>query len=427
MELPDTLKRTYLALSPQYQSASVRISAVKVGEDFQLLRGSIRFLREKAEPDQRLDYGALLLEKRTVSPEQAMSLIDEIASPTGQVLKGFNFKVDGRMKFNLGRVQALYPPSLPDPVGSFRFDRWPARTFVLVAQSTMLSDPPGPFVKPELPLVVEPRSQIGEWIGVDYQQSGLIQGLIIIMPDYRVCIRQVRFEELDAAVEIESNPDLFDESKLNVRATQGYSGRYDELPIKRVNGTCRVTMPRLPTAFHFFATDKETGDVLDWAQVYPAWTNLPTEIVFAIPGQQIVRIIDQGETETVEFKETIGDGFTTIQSVVAFANTSGGQILVGVKDNSSITGTDPILDEKRTREWIEARCDPPISVAFSSVEMSGVKILTVQVPKGSNRPYQHRDNGIFYVRRGATDRPARRSEMDELYKRQPGYQQPGFG
>lgn len=52
----------------------------------------------------------------------------------------------------------------------------------------------------------------------------------------------------------------------------------------------------------------------------------------------IKELIKNGESKTLEFKENITDGL--INSVVAFANTTGGKILIGISDNGDVKGID---------------------------------------------------------------------------------------
>ena len=51
-------------------------------------------------------------------------------------------------------------------------------------------------------------------------------------------------------------------------------------------------------------------------------------------------IIQQGESKTVEFKEVLPEGEKIAKSVIAFANSSGGRIFVGVRADGAITGID---------------------------------------------------------------------------------------
>ncbi|RLD81534.1 MAG: ATP-binding protein, partial [Bacteroidetes bacterium] len=49
-------------------------------------------------------------------------------------------------------------------------------------------------------------------------------------------------------------------------------------------------------------------------------------------------LIKQGENQYQDFKFVINDSKKIARSLVAFANTDGGRLLVGIKDNGNITG-----------------------------------------------------------------------------------------
>lgn len=53
---------------------------------------------------------------------------------------------------------------------------------------------------------------------------------------------------------------------------------------------------------------------------------------------KITRLIASGESETLDFKQTISDASKIAKTLVAFANNKGGTLLIGVRDNGSISG-----------------------------------------------------------------------------------------
>jgi predicted HTH transcriptional regulator len=52
----------------------------------------------------------------------------------------------------------------------------------------------------------------------------------------------------------------------------------------------------------------------------------------------IKNLIKQGEHQQLDFKFEITDSKKIARSLVAFANTDGGKLLIGVKDNGAIAG-----------------------------------------------------------------------------------------
>jgi ATP-dependent DNA helicase RecG len=124
-------------------------------------------------------------------------------------------------------------------------------------------------------------------------------------------------------------------------------------------------------------------------------------------------MIDKGENVNVEFKKELSSE-EFLETVVAFANTSGGIIFLGVDDNCRIKGFKEDVKAKII-DLIADHCDPPIGVQIDSgVLIQGTPITLVKVPEGTNKPYTLKDRGIF-VRRGSSDRQIKRTELDDIY------------
>ena len=64
--------------------------------------------------------------------------------------------------------------------------------------------------------------------------------------------------------------------------------------------------------------------------------------------EQIKQLIEQGENSAVEFKSSEVRPESLAREIVAFANSSGGTILIGVEDSGKITG----VDQHQTETWV---------------------------------------------------------------------------
>lgn len=104
--------------------------------------------------------------------------------------------------------------------------------------------------------------------------------------------------------------------------------------------------------------------------------------------RKLREVIELGETDTVEFKRRFSDFDKIAKEIIAFANTRGGVILVGVDDDGTIVGVD---SEKHEIELIttaaEFYCDPAIDLDIEVVEIDGVDVLAVTVPESSFKPH----------------------------------------
>jgi predicted HTH transcriptional regulator len=105
---------------------------------------------------------------------------------------------------------------------------------------------------------------------------------------------------------------------------------------------------------------------------------------------ELLRLIDAGEGVNIEFKRLVHSPEKIAKSIVAFANTSGGVILIGVDDDKRIVGVD---SEKETVEILyEAStrfCDPPVQFETDVVAFKGRDVLAVIIEESDEKPHYH--------------------------------------
>jgi ATP-dependent DNA helicase RecG len=126
-------------------------------------------------------------------------------------------------------------------------------------------------------------------------------------------------------------------------------------------------------------------------------------------------ILQQGENSSVEFKESGVRPESVAREIVAFANSTGGVIVIGVADSGSIVGLDTT---RNFEEWVmniaRTSVTPALSVLYEQVEIEGKKLGVITVPKGADKPYQTGDK--YLVRVGSTNRIATQAELMRLFQ-----------
>ena len=126
----------------------------------------------------------------------------------------------------------------------------------------------------------------------------------------------------------------------------------------------------------------------------------------------IRRTIRGGEGPRVEFKAQ----FTTSldREIAALANGSGGDILIGVADDSTIAGLakNPQRLEERVMGLCRTNIQPPITPTVKTISFPEGVIMIVNVAEGGQKPYTAK--GICYVRAGSTTRRAHPEELRAL-------------
>jgi predicted HTH transcriptional regulator len=97
--------------------------------------------------------------------------------------------------------------------------------------------------------------------------------------------------------------------------------------------------------------------------------------------------IAAGEGDRLEFKKTITHLHKIARTLVSFANTRGGTILVGVRDDGTITGIDPEEEKHSLQQAAEFYCQPPVRVIFKETEHEDLTVLKAIVPESSQKPH----------------------------------------
>ena len=126
--------------------------------------------------------------------------------------------------------------------------------------------------------------------------------------------------------------------------------------------------------------------------------------------------ISKDENLHTEFKESLPDNETLAKSIVCFANTDGGQLIIGIRNSGDIVGVEDSDEAARRIDDIAFnRCEPPISILPETVNVNGKIALIINVPKGEQRPYRTK-SGLYYIRSGNRCRQASWEEVRRLYQ-----------
>jgi len=130
--------------------------------------------------------------------------------------------------------------------------------------------------------------------------------------------------------------------------------------------------------------------------------------------------IQLGESKILELKSELPQHDQIAKTIAAFANTSGGKLVVGVDNDRQVVGVneDDILGlQDRIASIIYNRCYPAILPEIYTANLEGKLVLVVEVFRGNLLPYylksEGKNNGT-YLRIGATNRKADLEHVLEL-------------
>lgn len=128
----------------------------------------------------------------------------------------------------------------------------------------------------------------------------------------------------------------------------------------------------------------------------------------------LLRIIKKGEDSQTQFKERIDSIDALAAEICAFANTQGGNIIIGVTDNGEAFGVDNINRLNQTiSNAASAKLEPPINVITENILCDDKLIVVINVPRGDNKPYAANKTD-YWVKVGADKRRATREELRRL-------------
>lgn len=133
-------------------------------------------------------------------------------------------------------------------------------------------------------------------------------------------------------------------------------------------------------------------------------------------SEELFNLIKLGEDSQNQFKENFTSPDALAAEIVAFANTRGGRIVVGVTDRGEIKGlTGPQVSSlnQMISNVCSQKVDPNLAVTTENVANEGRTIVLINVPMGPNKFYMANGSDVW-VKVGADKRRAKREEMQRL-------------
>ena len=104
------------------------------------------------------------------------------------------------------------------------------------------------------------------------------------------------------------------------------------------------------------------------------------------PADYIQRLISEGEHVHQDFKFEISDARKIAKSISAFANTEGGRLLVGVKDNGKIAGVRSEEEIYMIEAAAQRYCQPPVDLHTYIYKVEGKDVLEVVIDENPRKP-----------------------------------------
>ncbi len=136
--------------------------------------------------------------------------------------------------------------------------------------------------------------------------------------------------------------------------------------------------------------------------------------------QDIFKLRDLAEAGQVQFKERIfkSEKYEIGCEMVAFSNTRGGKLIIGIDDKSGKINALSFLELQETTNLLSNIASenviPNVLIDVENVSVTGGGVIIVTIPEGKNKPY-HDNKGVIWVKNGADKRKVfDNSELAEM-------------
>lgn len=113
--------------------------------------------------------------------------------------------------------------------------------------------------------------------------------------------------------------------------------------------------------------------------------------------EYIHALIAEGEHQQQDFKFEISDARKIAKTLSAFANTTGGRLLIGVKDNGKIAGVRSDEEQYMIEAAAQLYCRPEINFSMQTYKVEGRSILVVHIDENEQKPVYAKDETGRYL------------------------------
>jgi len=119
-------------------------------------------------------------------------------------------------------------------------------------------------------------------------------------------------------------------------------------------------------------------------------------------NSKLIKMIAEGEHQRQDFKYCINDSRKIARSMVAFANSNGGRLLLGIRDNGSVAGVKTDEEYYMAEAAAKLYSKPPLNFQTHQWQIEGKTVLEINIQKSIEAPhYAQNEEGkwLVYIRK----------------------------
>jgi predicted HTH transcriptional regulator len=132
-------------------------------------------------------------------------------------------------------------------------------------------------------------------------------------------------------------------------------------------------------------------------------------------GHELLKIINGGESSMVQFKERLPHQDSFAHELIAFSNSKGGMIIIGVNDKTGAINGLAFNEIQSINQQLvniaSQKVIPPVYITTETVTVNDSRLIVVNIDEGLSKPYKD-SNGIIYTKNGSDKRKV--TSNDEL-------------
>lgn len=251
----------------------------------------------------------------------------------------------------------------------------------------------------------------------------------ISIEDGRAFFNGIDIEEETSIVQCRCEGKLLSQSSIRLYTNTNSP----QVESKQAEGEVVFQLQGQPTIISLALTYADTWlDRRDINLAYPRYAipkdvNIIARSDYSTYQEEIANMLaTQGENMTLEFKSTLDEGGGLeknrfLQSVVAFANTRGGTILLGVANDGQVLGLDPNDTKDTVVRKIDSNVSPVPYFEVIPQEQEGKPILVILVRQGTIKPCAlmvNKNKPQYYVRMDGSNKLAKPEDIWQMCREQ---------
>lgn len=369
-----------------------------------------------SRPDElRYVYPDTAIIRRLLSHAEVAAVLEKLSNEDILETGGASGGVPFQPRLRVGENTRLYPR---------QWTEWPSDIFNLSARSDEPRGLPAnyPLVAASLPYFPTLEHVLWQFFGfrnlswMDYFRGQVV----LVLPDFRarICKLTIALGYLRADFEcVFLQPDelvakVYAENATRVLAQE---------TVYLSEPSHQVDLDDRPTFASVALVSKPTGETLHVKSFQEGRGRQEPDVILETSQQEVEQMLLVGESETLEFRERLQkeSHLRLAKTAVAFANTKGGTIVIGVDDDHRIVGCETKGLGDTVTNVLRSYCDPPPSIQIEVVQYQDKTLFLVKVIQSNDRLHIVKDHGPL-IRANATNRVPTADELARLYSRHAG-------